>query len=279
MDDLNTLLEERVADVPVGAPPIGAMRSAVRRRRSRMTVLGAAAAVAVIAAGGVAWQQVGASDPQPPVASDPPADPDAPPEGHRYVGIGSAVIAVPEAWGTNETECGTPQQDTVVIDQGAICLAMVPRPADVDSVRIEPHYEGADYSTWVERDIDGEPALWSPVSTEGGVTSGSVYVPSQKATFVAESSSADAQVVVNDLLTSIVILQEHVTVPAFSDLLYDLDPASAIDSYTQLLQELGLTVEVVEEKSPMNPGDVLSSDPAVGSVVAPGDTVRVTVAR
>lgn len=277
MDQLSTLLEERAADVPVGAPPIDAMRASVRRRRSRMTVLGAAAAVTVIAAGGVAWQAVDA-DPQPPVASDAP-DPDLPPAGHRYVGIGTAVIAVPEEWGTNETECGTPMEDTLVINVGVTCAALVMRPDDVDSVRVEPYYEGADFSTWVERAIDGEPALWSPVGTEGGVTSGSVYVPSQQATFVAESSSADAQLVVNDLLTSITMLQEHTTIPAFELLAWDTDPRPAVETYTQLLQELGLAVEVVEKKSPLKSGDVLATDPAVGSVVSSGDTVTVTVAR
>lgn len=269
-------LEAKVVDLPVGPAPIDAMQAAVRRRRSRVSVLAAAAAVAVIAAGTVAWQVAGA-DPKPPVASDPPAEVDVPPAGHRYVGIGTAVVAVPEDWGTNEATCGTPVEDTVIIDQAVTCLMLVPRPADVDSVTLRPFYEGDDISGWVERDIDGEPALWSPVGVEGDITSGSVYIPSQKATFVAESSSADAQVVVNDLLMSIVMLQEHATVPAFESLAYDMDPKPAVETYTQLLEKLGLAVEVVEKKSPMNQGDVLATDPAVGSVVAPGDTVTVTV--
>lgn len=271
-------LDARAADVPVGAPPVDAMRAAVRRRRSRASVLVAAAAVVAIAVGMSAWQIDRDSKSDVQVGVGPVPEVDVPPAGHRYVGIGTAVVAVPEEWGINKTTCGTPVKDTVLIDQGVICLMLVPRPADVDSVRVEPYYEGADFSTWVERDlIDGEPALWSPVTTAGGVTSGSVYVPSQKATFVAESSSADAQIVVNDLLTSIVLLQDHITVPGFQGLAYASRPN--VDIYTDLLQQLGLSVEVVERKSQVAEGTVLATDPAVGSVVAPGDTVRVTVAR
>ncbi|WP_243059601.1 PASTA domain-containing protein [Nocardioides sp. SR21] len=271
MDDLNTLLEERVADIPVGAPPIDAMRSAVRRRRSRMTALGAAAAVAVIAAGGVAWQQLDEPAARPPVASDPPADPDAPPEGSRYVGYGPAVIAVPEAWGTNDTECGTPQEDTVVIDQGAICLALIPRPADVESVEVRPGETFEDTSAWTSAEIDGEEALRSPVETADGLTSGSVYLPELGVTFVAQSSSADGEAIVENLLAGVTILEEHTTVPGFALL--------EVDAYAAELQELGLAVEIVTDEGRTKGGWVLSTDPAVGSVVAPGDTITVTVAR
>ena len=280
MDQLSTLLEKRVADVPVGPPPIDAMRAAVRRRRNRTAVLASAAAVVVIAAGAVGWQAAGFDpDLRPPVASEPPTNPDVPPAGHRFVGVGAAVIAVPESWGTNETECGTPQADTVVIDQGAICAADVPRPASVDSIEARAPLDGEDFSGWTEGEVDGAAVLRSPVESEGGVTTAAAYVPAQAAVFVAESSSADAAEVVNDLLAGIAILQEHATVPVFNDLSYDLDPRPAVDSYAERLRELGLAVEVVRENSPMSSGDVLAADPAVGSVVASGDTVTVTVAR
>lgn len=278
---LSDRLEERVADVPVGAPPIDAMRSAVRRRRGRMTVLGAAAAVAVIAAGGIAWQQLDDPAPQPPVAADPPADPDAPPAGYRYVGIGDVVIAVPETWGTNEIECSTPQEDTVVIDQAVTCLALVPRPADVESVSIQTY--GTNIGGGIAPrggHIDGERAYWTPVVTEDGLTSGAVTLRDGKITFVAESSSEDGRTIVEDLLAGITILENHTTVPGFEDIALRRGPTPAppmIDTYTTMLENLGLAVEVVTGKSGLK-GTVLSTDPAVGSVVAPGDTVTVTVA-
>lgn len=289
---LSNRLEERVADVPVGAPPIDAMRSAVRRRRGRMAVLGAAAAVAVIAAGGVAWQQVDDPAPQPPAASDPPADPDAPPEGYRYVGIGTAVIAVPEDWGTNDTKCGTPQEDTVLIDEGAICMALFPRPAKVESVQISwsPMPEHSDL--WAPFELDGEEALRSPELSTSSLgeapamgtteTSASVYLPSQEVLFTAASSSEDASALVDELLSSVTILDDHTAVPGFQEIAFRRGPTPAppmIETYTTMLERLGLAVEVVTEQSDFDQGTVLATDPAVGSVVAPGDTVRVTVAR
>src|SRR6478735_1435860 len=118
---LSNRLEDRVADVPVGAPPIDAMRAAVRRRRNRMTVVGAAAA--------------------------------------------AAVIAVPESWGTNDTKCGTPQEDTVVIDQGYICQALIPRPVNVESVTVRWSDAPEGSEDWTEFEVDGFPALRSPVVT------------------------------------------------------------------------------------------------------------------
>lgn len=271
-------LEERVADVPVGVVPIDAMRTTARRRRGRLAVLAAAAAVAVISAGAVAWQTID-TDPATPVATDPPADPDAPPAGHRYVGIGSAVIAVPEDWGTNETECGTPVEDTVMIDVGMTCLALIPRPADVESVEVRPLYPEENVAGWTEDEIDGEQALWSPVLVDRGIASGSIYLPKQGVVFVAQSSSAQPKAVVSDLLAGVTILEEHFTVPGYQHLAYDEDPASAVETYTEGLRQLGLAVGVVEEASELESGTVIATEPAVGSVVAPGDTVRVTVAR
>lgn len=277
---LSDRLEGRVADLPVGAPPLDAMRAAVRRRRSRVMVVAAAVTVAALGTGAAVWRAAD-PDPRPPVASETP-DIDVPPAGHRYVGVGSAVIAVPDDWGTNETECGTPMEDTVVIDQGAICMALVPRPADVESVEVRPlNSDIDDFRSWTETEIDGERAYRSPVESEGGVAFGSVYVPAYVATFVAQSSSADAVAAVEQILDGIAILDEHTTVPVFNDLAFQRGPigTSMADLYMARLEELGLAVEVAEKASPMEPGTVLATDPAVGTVVAPGDTISVTVAR
>lgn len=268
-------LDARVADIAVGPPPTAEMRTCVRRRRGRRTVLAAAAAVAVIVAVSAGWQLADDGVGSPSVATEVPADPDAPPAGHRYVGIGSAVIAVPETWSTNEAACGMPQADTVLIDQGVICGAFVPLLEGVDSLEVRRGVLNARYARWAERDVDGEATYWSPVDTEGEVASASVAVPEQDVVFTARSSSPGAARVVSDLLATLTILHEHTTVPGFEDL--DYDPAPAIEGYTARLGELGLKVEVVEQGSDLSRGTVLATDPAVGSVVAPGTTVRVTV--
>ncbi|HEY0951871.1 PASTA domain-containing protein [Nocardioides sp.] len=275
-------LEERAAEIPVGPPPVALMRTRARRhRQGRVAILASAAAVAAIA-GGLAWQGSGGADDgsRTPIASDAPADPDTPPDGYRYVGIGDVVAAVPQGWGTNKTDCGTPQEDTVVIDQGVTCLALVPRPADVDSLAIQPTFEGLDTSGWTVTEVAGQRALRSPLSRQDGVVRQTVVVPGADVAFVAESSSTAGASVVGDLLDGITVLQQHTTVPAFQDLGYDADPASMVDSYVERLAELGLAAEVTEGNGRgLDAGTVLETDPAVGSVLAPGDTVRVVVAR
>lgn len=278
---LKERLEDRAADVPVGAPPIDAMRAAVRRRRGRTAVLAAAAAVAVIAAGSVGWQ-LADRDSQTPVVTDPPVVTDVPPEGFRYVGIGRAVIAVPNAWGTNETECGTPQSDTVIVDVGAICLALVPRPDGVESIEVRPPYETMDIGGWTPFEIAGQPALRAPDSDRGDFGSnqfaqGTVYLPEQDAMFVVESSSPDGAAIVDRLLDGIDVLAEHVTVPGFQDLAAERGPDSMAERYEHRLERAGLTIEVVQEPSQLPEGTVLETTPAVGTVVAPGARIRVTV--
>jgi hypothetical protein len=276
-------LEERAAQIPVGPPPVALMRTGARRhRQGRVAVLASAAAVAAIA-GGLAWQggSGGATDgSRTPIASEGPSEPDAPPDGYRYVGIGDVVAAVPQGWGTNKTDCGTPQEDTVVIDQGVTCLALVPRPADVDSLAIQPTFEGLDTAGWAATEVAGERALRSPLSRQDGVVRQTVVVPGADVAFVAESSSPAGAAVVGELLDAITVLREHTTVPAFQDLGYDSDPASMADAYVDRLSELGLSAEVVRDSGRgLDAGTVLETDPAVGSVVAPGDVVRVVVAR
>ncbi len=275
-------LEERAAEVPVGPPPIGLMRTRARRRRQgRVAVLASAAAVAAIAAG-LAWPGTGGAggDSRTPVASEAPGDPDLPPDGYRYVGVGDVVAAVPERWGTNQVDCGTPVADTVVIDQGVTCLALVPRPADVDSLTIRSSFGVGDTAGWTDVEVGGEPALLSPVQVQGDVTRQTVLVPSAQTLFEAESSSADAATVVSRLLDSLTLLRDHTTVPGFQDLAFQRGGRPMMDDYVDRLSRLGLTAKISERNgNGFGSGTVLEVAPGVGSVVAPGDVVRVVAAR
>ena len=277
-------LEEHAAEVPVGPPPLASMRTRARRQRQgRVAVLASVAVVAAIGVG-VAWPGGWGPGPDSPttVASEGAADPDTPPDGYRYVGAGSVVAAVPESWGTNKTNCGTPVKDTVVIDQGVTCLMLVERPADVDSLTVNPQGKlELDTSGWLEAEVGGEPALRSPVSRlDDGTVRQSVILPGADVSFVAESSSADGEAVVDSLLDSLTVLRDHTTVPVFQDLGYDQDPAPMSDSYVARLAELGLSSDVVtRDGGGLDAGTVLEVTPAVGTVVAPGDTVRVVTAR
>jgi hypothetical protein len=276
-------LEERAAEIPVGPPPIGLMRTRARRQRQgRMAVLASAAAVAAIAAG-LAWQGTGGADggSGTPIASEGPSDPDLPPDGYQYVGVGDLVAAVPQSWTRNETNCGTPTVDTVIIDPGPTCLMLVPRPVDVDSLTINPGLVDFDTNGYAEVAVGDEVALRSPIRRlDDGTFWQSVILPDADVSFVAESSSADGKAVVGDLLDHLTVLREHTTVPGFQDL--GLEPGSGrmVDAYVRRLRDLGLQAEVSTGKGGgLDAGTVLEVAPAVGSVVAPGDTIRVVAAR
>lgn len=276
-------LEERAAEIPVGPPPVGLMRARARRhRQGRVAVLASAAAVAAIAAG-LAWQGTGGADDgsRTPIASEGPSDPDLPPDGYQYVGVGDVVAAVPQGWTRNETNCGTPTADTVIIDPGPTCLMLVPRPADVDSLTINPVLVDVDTNGYAEAAVGDEVALRSPIRRlDDGTFWQSVILPDANVSFVAESSSADGKAVVGDLLDHLTVLREHTTVPGFQDLGLESGSGRMVDAYVRRLQDLGLQAEVTTGKGGgLDAGTVLEVTPSVGSVVAPGDTIRVVAAR
>ena len=286
-DNLTEILERSAADVPVGPPPLSQMHRTASRRRTYAVGLAAAAAVAVVASGVALWftGDVATRDPAPAASDSPSPQPqgEAPPIGFRWVGMGQAVIAVPDSWGTNATWCGTPKRDTVIVDVGAVPLCFVPFPEDTTSVTIRSRERIDQVGSWVPIEVDGERALRSPDERLGGPTGlkiygASVYLPERDVVFAAESSvSAQA---VNDVLEQITILDTLVAVPGFSQTNYgDGDQSKARERYVRALTEAGLRAEVIVEPTPQASvvGFVLEASPAPGTVVEPGSTVTVTV--
>ncbi|WP_296605333.1 PASTA domain-containing protein [Nocardioides sp.] len=277
-------LEERAAEIPVGPPPIGLMRARARRRRQgRVAVLASAAAMAAIAAG-LAWQGTGGSDDgsRTPIASEGPSDFDSLADGYTYVGAGDVVAAVPQGWTRNETNCGTPTADTVIIDPGPTCLMLVPRPADVDSLTVLTGRTPVNVAAgWEQTEVAGEPALRSRVIVTDGVARQSVLLTAREVMFVAESSSADGVDVVDGILDSLTLLRDHTTVPGIGDIATRRGGNETMAAaYARRLRGLGLQVEVSTGKGGgLDQGTVLEVTPSVGSVVAPGDTIRVVAAR
>lgn len=277
-------LLERAADrTAVGPAPLEAMRAGAARRRRRRalsaTVLGAAAVVAVI--GGTALlttPSVGPQAPRPPAASDGPGPV---PAGTRLVGLGSVAIAVPEEWGTNQTQCGTPQKDTVVINVGVVETCAIGRPEDVESVQLvqgEPRFDFQANSTV---QIDGEEAQRQRTTctrdTSGGVQvcSGTVYFPAHSTWFRAESSTGPEEV--DRILDEIRVDPERVGVPAFQPLAVNTQGRSG-EKYAARLTEAGFDVEVQTRKiSAGKPGYVLDASPAPGTMLPPGSSVTITV--
>ena len=103
---------------------------------SRTLSLAAAALLALgLAACGEDTATMPADEPTAPSAS---ADVQ-PPAGFRFVGIGHAAIAVPEAWGRNKIRCGaTPEEDTYVIDVTAFAACASSRGKGLESVQVYP---------------------------------------------------------------------------------------------------------------------------------------------
>lgn len=289
-DRLTDLLHDRVADAPVGAPPLAAMhRDASRRARGRLAVLAAAASVVVVA-GVVAVTTTG--DGTTPRRSDSPAvaspsateaadgGSDVPPDGFRWVGEGQAVIAVPEGWGTNAVHCGTPKRDTVIVDQGAICMALVPYPEDTSSVDVRQRQPIDERDDYTDAEVEGEPALLSPVECYEGdefsaaTCTQSLVLPDRDVVFAAQTSRGREALA--PILDRVAILDEAVAVPGFQTHALDRQGRSG-EAYADALRGAGFTVEVVEEvRRGVPAGYVLGAEPAPGTVVAPGATITVT---
>ncbi|MDO9456200.1 PASTA domain-containing protein [Nocardioides sp.] len=290
--DLVDALEDHAADVTVGPAPVDSMtRTATRTRRRRGALGGlvAAAVVAVAAAGAVqvlpddgAGRDAGRDTGRD--AAVPPADTDVPPAGHVYVGMGGAAIAVPEDWAAGDVECnGVPRQSTYVVDPPlAQCMMFSVFPDDTDTVSLS--MGGVDTRGWTPVEVDGTEALRSPTETGepdpttggGPVTGASVFLPEQGVVFRAQSTVSPASV--DDLLAGIVVLHDHAGVPGFADLATVSSDPRTDGRYLQRLDDAGLVAEVVRRSDPAAaPGTVLGVEPAPGTVVPAGSTVRVEV--
>lgn len=279
--DWGELLERAAQRTTVSPAPLGSIRAgaARRRRRRALTVAGVGtAAVFAVVAGSVLLASTAPSQPpRNPVAVD---SPEPVPEGTRLVGLGNLAIAVPEAWGTNRTRCGTPVRDTVVINVGAIELCLIGRPKGVDSVEIvqgEPRFDFEADSTVV---IDGlEAQRQSTTCTRETiervqVCSATVYFAEQATWFRAESSTS--REAVDEILGQIRGVSDTVGVPAFQPLAVNAQGRSA-QKYAELLAEQGFQVEVQTRRvSAGKPGYLLDASPAPGTMLPPGSTVTIT---
>jgi hypothetical protein len=282
---LTELLEHTGEQVHVGPPPIEALRAgAVRRRRRRTAAVSVASVVAVVAAvGGTTLLTQGSKgvDPNPPVASGTPV---TVPEGMRLVGIGHAAIAVPNAWGTNQSFCGTPRKDTVEIDIGAVAACGIPRAAGVDSVQVANRQPFENFRADQTLDIDGVPAQRQRTSCAKGAMgkvttcTSTVVIPSLGVWFRAESSTSAVEV--DRILSRITIVPGLVGVPGYSTNNLNGELPTAAE-YVDSLRQLGLKAEI---QNPMTSGDipsgtVRSASPGPGTMLAPGATVTISVHR
>jgi hypothetical protein len=280
---LSEILERTAERLPVGPPPVSAMVEDAGRTRRRRTLTaalaGATAIVAVAVTSVVLSSPYGSSSPQPPVVSPPPV---SPPAGMRFVGIGHAAIAVPEKWGTNETRCGTPKRDTVVIDATVIPACGADRPGGVDSVELTTGGRRFDFTADETVVIDGVSAdrqatTCADWGASGEVCDGTVFIPSLNVSFRAESSTDAATV--DRILEQVRILPGRVGVPGIDSV--DLSQQGrAVRKYRATLEVAGLAAEVRTELRRRFPsGWIVKVAPQPGTMVTPGTVVTVTLAR
>lgn len=271
MTDLTDLLERAAAKTPVGPPPLDALHTGASRRRRRRTAAFSVVAVATVAA------TIGATTL---LAPHPPTTPAAPPP-TRLAGFGHATIAVPADWPTNKASCGTPSQDTLLIDDpSAAHLCQSARPDGVDSVQLSGT-RAIDFHADKTVVIDGVQAQRQQTSCEGRqeneVCVGGVGIPSLNVWFRAESSTGAAEV--DRMLSWIRIVPDKSGVPSYLAL-GGAPTGPLVGAYTPRLTAVGLTVQTNRVKSPSYPaGTILGVSPAVGTMLPVGATVTVTVAR
>ncbi|MFG1813163.1 PASTA domain-containing protein [Kribbella sp. NPDC049174] len=280
---LTELLERAGDRTNVGPPPIDAMHARVTRLRRRRTVaVSVAAAVAVVTAvGGTAVLVRPDASPEispPPVAS---ASPGVVPADMRLVGLGHAAIAVPSAWGTNQTHCWTPQQDTAILRRDGLLCAM-PRRVGVESVDVgrgRPTIFDLTADETIE--IDGVRAERRHTTcVEGNVykvrtCSGGVRIPSLDTWFWAESSTSAEEV--DRILERITIVPDQVGVPdIYAMATNGQGPTGA--TYAAALRKLGLKSTIRTIKSPSYPpGQLMAVSPVPGTMLPVGATVTLTV--
>ena len=246
---------------------------------SRTLSLAAAALLALgLAACGEDIATMPADEPTAPSAS---ADVQ-PPAGFRFVGIGHAAIAVPEAWGRNKIRCGaTPEEDTYVIDVTTFAACASSRGKNLESVQVYPGDPRFDFEPDRTLAIDGVEAkrmdTTCTTETMGNVEtcSGSIYIPAERVQFIAESSTNAAEV--DAILERIRILPNQLGVLGLASFQMD-DQERSGERYVAALEEAGFRTEVrTKLERGMPTGFVRFADPAPGTMARPGDLVVVTM--
>ncbi|WP_410785654.1 PASTA domain-containing protein [Kribbella sp. C-35] len=286
MTDLTDLLARTADQTPVGPPPLDALHAgATRRGRRRTAGLTATAAVAVAAVVG-GTTLLTSPDQTAPVTSPTPSPT---PYTLRLVGFGHAVIAIPGDWPVNKSMCGTPQQDTLLLDDpSAAQFCKADRPPGVESMAVYYGRPRVDFHADETFEIDGvraerqrttcSPSFYPKAKGTAKVTTcgSTVSIPSLKVWFRAESSTSAEEV--DRMLAPIQIVPDLSGVPSYRSLGTALNPVAK--SYAPVLAASGLKAQYKQVKSPSYPpGTILGVSPTAGTILTVGSTVTVTVAR
>ncbi len=280
-DDATRMLANLGERVPVGPAPIDVTLQQGKgnsRRRRAIQVVSGAAAVAVIAVGAfIVGPSIGGSGN---LATQPTTSPRglAVPAGTRLVGINGVAVAVPEDWSTNDTLCGFALSDTVDFNDTTATracavagtenfsrLLAVPLSSEWGQAWPDPlNGQAVDLQGLVAQRV---PAKCNDSESHTGVTcSGRLIIASANAVMSVNSPNRE---VVDAVLDSATLIPEGYTaVPDLTGLYSDSDVEPLVES-------AGLLWENRCPDGSCSMPLIEVTDPAVGSVVPLGTTVRV----
>ena len=190
-DVVRDSLEDHAREAPSGASLLEAVHRQAAQTRRRRTVLpyalGAAvvaASVAVVASSMTAPEQAAAPATQQPTESAQPTEPTEPtepqptelpwprvdgvPEGLQAFSFHGLEVLVPAAWEHDDTSCGTPMADTIIVGSPPAAACAVDGPDDLTIVRIDaigPDWQEFHLDAYHVSDatqpalLDGQPVL------------------------------------------------------------------------------------------------------------------------
>ena len=213
---------------------------------------------------------------QPEARSAPSVPAPQPPAGTRLIGLGRAVVAVPQAWGMQETHCGQPTQDTVYFAEGSArsCLVNQTGIASLAIARVDSSTLGKVTRTAAaSRKVNGVIVLSSAVVCETSQSRGcavSLVVPSEKAMFTLRVPRGQVArgAPLAEFRESLRILPVGYTTVPF------VEYGVSVDHAQQLLAASGLRSESPDVDFPHY---ATGTEPPAGTVVAFDDVVMLTI--
>jgi len=293
-EDLRRLLNDAATEIPAGNAPIAELVTEGRRSKKLRHIVQAASVAAVVAVIAVGAFTLGPSvGGGGNMVAQPTTSPNelALPAGTRLVGMNGVAVAVPENWGTNQTDdekCDVPLENTVVFKKPAIgslmsnwCLSLPERWSSL-------HWFSKDDEQIAEAIDDYEPAgdiggvatfrneigprVCRQIQSGAKATclpnqfNGALIVPSKNVSMYVNSPR---KATIEKVLGSVQLIPEGYTaVPDVTGLLSDSEVKPLVESARLLWENRcpeGYTCRMVP---------IEATDPAPGSVVPLGTAVR-----
>lgn len=296
---MNEPLHELWDQIDVGVAPVEQISEEGERvkRRRRLALAAGVAAVVLVVAGGASVRLLADESANNDVtASGVPA----PPQGMRWVGVGRAIVAVPEWWSTGETQCLAPIEDTVYFDEAATAeCADTPSAAEIREVSALAVLDATGgYGEYKVRsmspvgEVDGREVLQLPGCEEWfeGICRRLFAVPSEGVLFavtIAEEGDGSYQEIRDSLrilpagLTTVPLVTSDGWTPTWGA------PSEIAQALIDELEEAGLRVkrDVIDPSAPgdvglpagLPAGSFLGVSPELGSPIEVGGTVEITV--